>query len=67
MSSYIPYVAWGLCPGGSNTERISYFASWGLISDVTNTTPPVVTGLVLRLRNMFDLFYYTTKKLFDLF
>ena len=62
--NYVPVVAWGMCPGGTSKEVANYAASWGLISDAPVA---VVTGLVLRLRNMFDLFYWTTKKLFDLF
>jgi len=31
--NYIPYVAWGMCPGGSVNEVASYAASWGLLGD----------------------------------
>jgi hypothetical protein len=39
--NYVPVVAWGLCPDGTNTERANYFGSWGLgwgLSYDTTTT-----------------------------
>lgn len=33
MSSYIPAVAWGMCPGGTTSQITSYAASWGLLGD----------------------------------
>lgn len=33
--NYIPFVAWGLCPDGTATQVANYFASWGLIGDLS--------------------------------
>lgn len=32
--NFIPFVAWGLCPGGTTTEVANYFSSYGLIGDL---------------------------------
>lgn len=36
--NYIPVVAWGLCPGGTDTEVANYFSSWGLNGGLPSPT-----------------------------
>jgi hypothetical protein len=43
MSNFVPVVAWGLCPGGSNTEVANYFGSWGLNGALPSSSPVVAT------------------------
>lgn len=32
--NYVPFVCYGLCPGGTTTEVSNYFSSYGLIGDL---------------------------------
>jgi hypothetical protein len=43
--NYIPFVCYGLCPGGTATQIANYFASWGLIGDLPS---PTIITLFLR-------------------
>lgn len=36
--NYIPVVAWGLCPGGTDKQIANYFGSWGLYGDASSGT-----------------------------
>ena len=45
--SLIPAVAWGMCPGGTASQVVSYAASWGLLGDAPEGlwTPDIaITG-----------------------
>lgn len=44
---YIPFVCWGLDPGGTTTTIANYFASWGLMADL-----PSPTAITLFLRKL---------------
>lgn len=45
--NYIPFVAWGLCPGGTTTQIANYFASYGLIGSLA-----AVEEIILFLRKL---------------
>jgi hypothetical protein len=36
--NYIPYAAWGICYGGTDTEIANYAGSWGLLGDAPDTS-----------------------------
>lgn len=35
--NYIPVVAWGIFPGGTDKQIANYFGSWGLLADAPDT------------------------------
>jgi hypothetical protein len=48
--NYIPVVAWGLYPGGTDKQVANYTASWGLFGDAPEPTfVEVVSSLVRKM------------------
>lgn len=64
--NYIPVVAWGLCPGGTDTEIANYFGSWGLsgslpsgsgaVACVAHPVHPRIPTIASFVRGFFLLF-----------
>jgi len=44
--NYVPFVCYGLCPGGTTTEVSNYFSSYGLIGALASG------GITLFLRKL---------------
>ena len=44
--NYVPAVAWGMCPGGTDKQVSNYAASWGLFGDapVSSWVPDLATA-----------------------